>query len=63
MLEIRANGQVHVVSQNVLGEADADSEALGKGKGKQLAPQDLGRVLEVCEDLGIWCEWIRKRCE
>jgi len=63
MLEIRINGLVHVVSQNVLDDADGASEAVGKGKSKELAPQDLGRVLEVCEDLGIWCEWIRRRCE
>lgn len=32
------------------------------GKGRRLDPQDLGRMLEVCEDLGVWSEWIRTRC-
>ncbi|TPX16943.1 uncharacterized protein E0L32_003505 [Thyridium curvatum] len=91
MLEIRANGLVHVVSQNILpggdgGDDDDDEDAdmwggggggagdgggggdgaMGKGKDKaaerpQLKPQDLGRLLERCEDLGVWCEWIRRR--
>ena len=67
LLEIRQNAQVHVVSQNVLAEDEGngtDHEATEgqKGKGRRLYPQDLGRMLEVCEDIGLWCEWIRSRC-
>ncbi len=71
VLEIGPNAQVHVVSQNVV-EEEEDGEGSGgtaqryggkgKGKGRRLYPQDLGRMLEVCEDLGIWSEWIRSRC-
>ncbi|KAJ9156090.1 Mediator of RNA polymerase II transcription subunit 1 [Pleurostoma richardsiae] len=66
MLEIRPNGHVHVVSQNILDEdmggLDEDATA-GKGKGRQINPQDLGRVLEMMEDIGGWCEWIRSRLQ
>ncbi|EPE10634.1 rna polymerase ii transcription mediator-like protein [Ophiostoma piceae UAMH 11346] len=67
LLEIRQNAQVHVVSQNVLAEDEgngANYEGMEgqKGKGRRLCPQDLGRMLEVCEDIGLWCEWIRSRC-
>jgi len=62
MLEIRANGLVHVVSQNIIDDAAGYGDVAGKGKGKQMTPQDLGRLLEVCEDLGQWCAWIRSRC-
>lgn len=63
LLEIQLNGLVHIVSQNILG---ADAEHLGdadKSKGRQLTEQDLGRVLEMVEDIGKWCEWIRSRLE
>lgn len=65
VLEIGPNGQVHVVSQNIFDEDDTAVEGVegeGKGKSRRLYPQDLGRILEVCEDLGVWCEWIRSRC-
>lgn len=65
VLEIGPNAQVHVVSQNIFDEDDNTTEGAdgeGKGKSRRLYPQDLGRILEVCEDLGVWCEWIRSRC-
>ncbi|EFX03186.1 hypothetical protein CMQ_3115 [Grosmannia clavigera kw1407] len=68
MLEIGLNAQVRVVSQNVVADesdgSDSGNGSVGrhKGKGRRLDPQDLGRMLEVCEDLGVWCEWIRTRC-
>ncbi|KAL1901864.1 hypothetical protein Sste5346_001568 [Sporothrix stenoceras] len=65
VLEIGPNGQVHVVSQNIFDEDDSTAEGVEgerKGKSRRLYPQDLGRILEVCEDLGVWCEWIRSRC-
>ncbi|KAI9644213.1 hypothetical protein NHQ30_007568 [Ciborinia camelliae] len=54
LFEIQGNGEVVVVEENVL-----DGE--GKGKGRLLTRQDLGRMLEVCEDLGVWIEWVRGR--
>lgn len=68
MLEIGLNALVRVVSQNIIADESDGSDSgnghvgRGKGKGRRLDPQDLGRMLEVCEDLGIWCEWIRTRC-
>ncbi|CAK7198518.1 hypothetical protein SEUCBS139899_001180 [Sporothrix eucalyptigena] len=69
VFEVGPNGHVEVVSQNVLEEDSEDllagpdsSNNEPKGKGRRLYKQDLGRVLEVCEDLGVWCEWIRSRC-
>ncbi|KAH8687556.1 mediator of RNA polymerase II transcription subunit 1-domain-containing protein [Tricladium varicosporioides] len=54
MFDIKLNGVVEVVSQNILGGD-------GKGKGKGLTVGDLGRMLEVCEDLGTWVEFVRRR--
>lgn len=34
-----------------------------KGKGRQVRPEDLARLLESCMDLDMWCEWIRMRLE
>ncbi|CAK7237548.1 hypothetical protein SCUCBS95973_009987, partial [Sporothrix curviconia] len=65
VLEIGPNAQVVVISQNVINEdinGENMDEGKGKGKGRRLHPHELGRVLEVCEDLGVWCEWIRSRC-
>lgn len=55
IFDIKLNGVVELVAQNVLGN---DS---GKGKGKMLNAADLGKMLEVCEDLGIWAEFVRGR--
>jgi len=64
MLEIRLNGVVYVVSQNILEEnpleADTGKDA-DRGEGKWTEPQNLGRALEICEDLNQWCEWIRMK--
>ena len=38
-------------------------EGEGKGKGRMLSSADLGKMLEVTEDLGIWAEFIRRRLE
>lgn len=59
-LQIQQNGVVHVVSQNIVPADGSDAAEAGKGKGKQFTPQDLGRLLEVMEDLCSWAEWIRK---
>ncbi|KAF9882043.1 hypothetical protein CkaCkLH20_00079 [Colletotrichum karsti] len=59
-LQIQPNGVVHIVSQNIVPDAGEDVPAAEKGKHKQLTPQDLGKLLEVMEDLCSWAEWIRK---
>ncbi|KAL2891829.1 Mediator of RNA polymerase II transcription subunit 1 [Ceratocystis lukuohia] len=51
-LEIRLNGDVHVISQNII---TAEAQAAGRD------PQVLGKALMVMEDLCSWCEWIRSR--
>lgn len=63
VLEIRANGVVHVVSQNIVPDEENGMEPAGKGKGRYVTKQDLGKVLELFEDLCAWCEWIRTRLE
>ena len=63
VLEIGPNAQVTVISQNVVNEdGEEGAESKGQGRGRRLHAQDLGRVLEMCEDLGVWCEWVRGRC-
>jgi hypothetical protein len=56
--DIKINGTVEIVSQNVL---DEDAMDEGKGKGKMITVADLGRMLEITEDLGIWAEFVRRR--
>ena len=55
--DIKLNGVVEVVSQNVI-PLDLDGDDFGVGAMK---PQDLGTVLEITEDLGIWVEFVRRR--
>ena len=55
-LRIGGNGRVEVESENVIERS--------KGKvreGKKLSKEDLGTVLEICEDLGVWAEFVRGR--
>lgn len=61
VLDVQLNGMVHVVSENVLPMAGKGPER--EGSGRQMQPQDLGQVLQVCEDIDQWCEWIRSRLE
>lgn len=67
VFEIQGNGGVIVMEENVLNGENGDSEMGGddtigmKGKGRALTREDLGRMLEVCEDLGVWVEWVRGR--
>ncbi|KAG9236384.1 mediator of RNA polymerase II transcription subunit 1-domain-containing protein [Amylocarpus encephaloides] len=55
---VKLNGVVEVESENLL---VGNSVGVGNGKGKELRREDLGRVLEVCEDLGVWVEWVVRR--
>ncbi|TVY51865.1 hypothetical protein LCER1_G006659 [Lachnellula cervina] len=55
--EIKLNGVVDVASQNLFNEEKNPGEAKG------LKAADLGRMLEITEDLGIWAEFVRRRLE
>ncbi|KAI9055831.1 hypothetical protein LZ554_000770 [Drepanopeziza brunnea f. sp. 'monogermtubi'] len=50
--EIRLNGVVEVKLQNLLTEG---------GDWKGLTVKDLGRMLEITEDLGVWAEFVKGR--
>jgi hypothetical protein len=52
--DINANGAVEIKEQNVLDENAMD-------EGKSLTVADLGRMLEITEDLGIWAEFVSRR--
>ncbi|TAQ84699.1 hypothetical protein B7494_g6973 [Chlorociboria aeruginascens] len=54
--EIKLNGKVEVVGQNVLEMQSEGEGGEGKGKGKMWTKEDLGMMLEVCEDLGMWAD-------
>ncbi|KAK0619285.1 mediator of RNA polymerase II transcription subunit 1-domain-containing protein [Immersiella caudata] len=56
VLEIRENGQVHIVSQNVLDETNAVAP-----DGRQRSVSDLGGILMNFENIGEWCEFLRTR--
>ncbi|KFY86088.1 hypothetical protein V500_07886 [Pseudogymnoascus sp. VKM F-4518 (FW-2643)] len=58
LVEIESNGALHVVSQNVIPEGDGMTETT---KTKSLTVDDLGRILETCEDIGIFAEFLRQR--
>ncbi|UNI20544.1 hypothetical protein JDV02_006622 [Purpureocillium takamizusanense] len=58
-LKIREGGTVEIVEDNIT--TSSGSEAAGKGKGKQLTRETLGRALEHLEDLCKWAEWVRTR--
>lgn len=49
--DIKPNGVVEVKEQNVI-----DEDAMDEGNALTVA--DLGRILEVTEDLGIWAEYV-----
>lgn len=56
VLEIRENGTVHVVGQDVLDESNMVAP-----NGKLRKVEDLGGLLELMEDIGKWCEFLRTR--
>jgi hypothetical protein len=53
---IEENGHVHVTSQNVLD----DSNSMGTN-GQPRRPEQLGKMLEMFEDIGRWVQFIRTR--
>jgi hypothetical protein len=60
IFEIKLNGVVKVVGQNILDEKAGDE---GKGKQKALSVADLGKMLEITEDIGVWVEFVKRRLE
>jgi hypothetical protein len=60
LFEIKLNGVVEVVGQNIV-NAKAGNE--GKGFQKALTVADLGKMLEISEDIGIWLEFVKGRLE
>ena len=59
MFDIKLNGIVEVVSQNMIVEVvDVDRDGPG---GEGMKASDLGTMLEITEDLGIWVEFLRRR--
>ncbi|TVY68948.1 hypothetical protein LSUE1_G008752 [Lachnellula suecica] len=57
VFEIKLNGVVEVVSQTLW------DEEKNPGGAKGLKVADLGRMLEITEDLGIWVEYVKRRLE
>jgi len=60
LFEIKLNGVVEVVAQNIV-NAKGGNE--GKGFQKALTVADLGKMLEISEDIGIWVEFVKGRLE
>ncbi|KAL7917547.1 mediator of RNA polymerase II transcription subunit 1 domain-containing protein [Trichoderma austrokoningii] len=56
-LRILEGGTVEIVNENVIEQHEKE----GKGKGKPISRDDLGKALERLEDLCKWAEWIRTR--
>jgi len=52
--DIKQNGIVEVKDQNILDDTAMED-------GKSLTKEDLGRMLEITEDIGIWMEFVRRR--
>ena len=62
IFDIKLNGVVEVVSQNVIQEiVNVDVDGMDVEKVDSVKAQDLGTMLEITEDLGIWVEFVRRR--
>jgi hypothetical protein len=62
VFDIKLNGVVEVVSQNIIAEiVDVDGD--GMDDGNRIKVRDLGTMLEITEDLGIWVEFVRRRLD
>jgi hypothetical protein len=60
-LDVHANGELVVSEQNVVHvgtEVDMDKAEQGEQKVKR-----LGKALDVCGDLGVWGEWLRREVQ
>lgn len=65
MLEIQLGGRVHIVSENVLGSEDGDQQMEGAAETnkKKYTAEHLANALEIVEDIGVWCEYIKANYE
>jgi len=60
VFDIKLNGIVEIVSQNIIAEVvDVDGDGTNESNGIKV--RDLGTMLEITEDLGIWIEFVRRR--
>lgn len=56
--EIKLNGNVEVIAQNILPEVSSE-----KSSGKIFTVADMGQMLEMTENLSIWIEYVKRRFE
>jgi hypothetical protein len=59
--DVKLNGVVEVVSQNLISEVVDDDAVGGEDGVNRLNVSDLGTMLEITEDLGIWIEFVKRR--
>ena len=59
-LDVHANGELVVSEQNVTEGRTAGEEDLDKAQEAEGRIKRVGKALEVCGDLGIWGEWLRR---
>lgn len=52
--DIGPNAVVKVISENII-------KPMNESEGKKVSAEDLARMLEITEDLGIWVEFVRRR--
>ncbi|KAI0873702.1 mediator of RNA polymerase II transcription subunit 1-domain-containing protein [Hypoxylon argillaceum] len=61
-IEIQLDGRVHIVSDNIFSDSESEVSQF-KGKGKLLTRKEFAEKLEVCENIGIWVEFIKHQLE
>ena len=59
-LDVHANGELVVSEQNVTEGRTAGEEDLDKVQEVEARIKRVGKALEVCGDLGVWGEWLRR---
>jgi len=60
-LDVAPNGELVVGEQNVLRDEDGDmGMGLEQAERRQKRVQRLARGLDVCGDVGVWAEWVRR---
>ncbi|KAJ4989511.1 hypothetical protein SVAN01_05046 [Stagonosporopsis vannaccii] len=59
-LDVHANAELVVSEQNVAEGGKAGEEDLNKVQEAEARIKRVGRALEVCGDLSVWGEWLRR---
>ncbi|KAJ8114892.1 hypothetical protein OPT61_g3346 [Boeremia exigua] len=59
-LDVHANAEIVVSEQNVTEGRKVGEEDLDKVQEAEARIKRVGKALEVCGDLGIWGEWLRR---